>query len=145
MPGNDKKSRRVDNEVEVEGLPVIRPRVAGIDLGSQEHWACAPQVDGQGRDVEKFGATTPELERVAGWLQERGVESVAMESTGVYWVAPHAGAGLIFISLLLRKRVNREADRAQEGSPGTHRDSDRGGPGRMPARMPAWQAGSPLP
>ena len=89
MPGNDKKNRQVNNEVEVEGLPGIRPRGAGIDLGSQEHWVCAPGVDGQGRDVEKFGATTPELERMVEWLQQRGVESVAMESTGVYWIAPH--------------------------------------------------------
>lgn len=36
-----------------------------------------------------FGATTPELIRMAKWLKERKVESVAMESTGVYWIAPH--------------------------------------------------------
>jgi transposase len=39
--------------------------------------------------VEKFGATTPELERMVEWLKQRRVESVAMESTGVYWIAPH--------------------------------------------------------
>jgi hypothetical protein len=39
--------------------------------------------------VEQFGATTPELERMVAWLKERKVESVAMESTGVYWIAPH--------------------------------------------------------
>jgi transposase len=39
--------------------------------------------------VAEFGATTPELMRMAGWLAERKVESVAMESTGVYWIAPH--------------------------------------------------------
>jgi len=39
--------------------------------------------------VEDFGATTPELIRMAKWLKERNVESVAMESTGVYWIAPH--------------------------------------------------------
>lgn len=42
-----------------------------------------------GREVEEFGATTPELEKLAGWLKERKVESVAMESTGVYWIAPY--------------------------------------------------------
>jgi transposase len=36
-----------------------------------------------------FGATTPELEKLAEWLRERRVESVAMESTGVYWIPPH--------------------------------------------------------
>ena len=74
---------------DLSGLPVIRPKVAGIDLASEIHWVCAPKVDGSGREVEKFGATTPELARMAQWLKERGVESVAMESTGVYWIAPH--------------------------------------------------------
>ena len=76
-------------EVEVEGLPVVRPRAAGAALASEVHWVCAPTVEGSGREVEKFGATTPELERMVAWLKERKVESVAMESTGVYWIAPH--------------------------------------------------------
>jgi transposase len=83
------KADKKDREVEVEGLPVVQPNVAGIDLGSETHWVCAPGADGVGRQVEQFGATTPELERMVSWLQERKVESVAMESTGVYWIAPH--------------------------------------------------------
>jgi transposase len=83
------KTRQPDNEVEVEGLPVVRPNVAGIDLGSTQHWVCAPKKGAAGREVEQFGATTPELERMAEWLKERNVESVAMESTGVYWIPPH--------------------------------------------------------
>lgn len=71
------------------GLPGIQPLVAGIDLGSQSHWVCAPTADGGAREVAEFGATTPELMRMAGWLQARHVKSVAMESTGVYWIAPH--------------------------------------------------------
>jgi transposase len=71
------------------GLPNIRPLVAGIDLGSERHWVCAPTVDGTGREVADFGATTPELIRMAQWFKQRQVESVAMESTGVYWIAPH--------------------------------------------------------
>lgn len=63
--------------------------MAGIDLGSKSHWVCAPTVDGVEREVEEFGATTPELEKLAAWLKERKVESVAMESTGVYWIAPY--------------------------------------------------------
>ncbi len=74
---------------EVEGLPVIRPDVAGVDLGSERHWICAPRVDRSGREVASFGGTTPELKRLADWLKERGIRSVAMESTGVYWIAPH--------------------------------------------------------
>jgi transposase len=63
--------------------------VAGIDLGSERHWVCAPTVNGTAREVADFGATTPELIRMAQWLKQRQVESVAMESTGVYWIAPH--------------------------------------------------------
>jgi transposase len=74
---------------QLEGLPVIRPDVAGIDLGSERHWVCAPTVEGVGREREDFGATTPELIRMGQWLKERRVASVAMESTGVYWIAPH--------------------------------------------------------
>jgi transposase len=75
--------------MEVGGIPVLRRNVAGIDVGSQSHWVCAPTLDGKGREVEVFGATTPELEKLAQWLQQRQVESVALESTGVYWIALH--------------------------------------------------------
>lgn len=73
----------------IAGLPVLRANVAGIDLGSERHWVCAPTKDGQAREVIDFRATTAELMRLAAWLKERGVAAVAMESTGVYWIAPH--------------------------------------------------------
>src|ERR1035438_10206055 len=66
------------------GLPVVRPGAAAIDLGSEVPWVCAPKVGGGGRDVGTFGATTPELEKMAAWLKERKVETIALESTGVY-------------------------------------------------------------
>jgi transposase len=46
-------------------------------------------LEGTGREVADFGATTAELVRMAQWLKQRKLESVAMESTGVYWIAPH--------------------------------------------------------
>ena len=73
----------------IAGLPIVRAKVAGIDIGSERHWVCAPELEGSGREVADFGATTPELVRMAGWLKERKIESLAMESTGVYWIAPH--------------------------------------------------------
>src|ERR1700722_8012263 len=73
----------------IEGLPVVRASVSGIDLGSERHWVCAPTRDRSAREVASFGATTAELLRMAEWLKIRQVESVAMESTGVYWIAPH--------------------------------------------------------
>jgi len=80
---------KAEKRIPLQGLPVIRLRVAGIDLGSERHWVCAPTVDGKDREIASFGATTPELLRMAAWLKARQVESVAMESTGVYWIAPH--------------------------------------------------------
>lgn len=78
-----------DQGPEYDGIPVLRRNVAGIDIGSKSHWVCAPTVEGGGREVEEFGATTPELEKLAQWLRARQVESVGMESTGVCWIAPH--------------------------------------------------------
>lgn len=71
------------------GMPVLQLRVAGIDVGSKEHWVCAPTVDATAREVAVFGCTTPEVEELAAWLKERGITSVAMESTGVYWIPLH--------------------------------------------------------
>lgn len=88
MQNKDRKASS-GNSKQVEGLPVVRRQVAGLDLGSEQHWVCAPSVDGTAREVATFGATTVELVRLAQWLEQRQVESVAMESTGVYWIAPH--------------------------------------------------------
>ena len=48
----------------LQGLPMVRRQVAGIDLGSERHWVCAPTVDGKDREIASFGATTPELLRM---------------------------------------------------------------------------------
>jgi transposase len=84
-----KKALSKPDSEDVAGLPVVVTGAAGIDLGSEIHWVCAPKADGMGREVATFGATTPDLERMAEWLKERNVISVALESTGVYWIAPH--------------------------------------------------------
>ena len=68
------------------GLRVIREKVAGIDLGARQHWVCRPGEKGQAPEVQTFGTTTPELEKLVEWLEAEGIESVAMESTGVYWI-----------------------------------------------------------
>lgn len=70
-------------------LQVLRPQVAGIDLGSREHWVCGPpRADGK-PNVRTFGSTTGQLSELADWLASEGVESVAMESTYVYWIPLH--------------------------------------------------------
>jgi transposase len=70
----------------VRSLKTIQPHAAGIDLGSREHWVAGPPRQDKTPNVERFGTTTPELLRLADWLQEQGVKTVAMESTGVYWI-----------------------------------------------------------
>src|SRR5215475_5622848 len=89
MPGREERETSEKSRRQLEGLPIVRRGVAGIDLGSEQHWVCAPTLDRSGREVASFGATTAELIRMAEWLKARQVESVAMESTGVYWIAPH--------------------------------------------------------
>jgi transposase len=67
------------------GFPRIQPLVAGIDVGSEEHYVCAPTSEG-GTEMRVFGARTPDLLEMAAWFQQSGVVSVALESTGVYWI-----------------------------------------------------------
>ncbi len=54
------------------GLRVIQPDVAGIDLGSREHYVCRPPCKDGEASVRSFATTTPELGRLADWLQEQG-------------------------------------------------------------------------
>lgn len=70
----------------LRSLETIQPNAAGIDLGAREHWVAGPPRDDKTPNVERFGTTTPDLYHLADWLKEQGVETVAMESTGVYWI-----------------------------------------------------------
>ncbi len=73
-------------KMKAPALVAMRPQVAGIDVGSGEHWAAGPMNEDGEANVCVFGSTTPQLEKLANWLIELGVESVAMESTYVYWI-----------------------------------------------------------
>jgi transposase len=70
----------------VPALQTIRPKVAGIDIGSQEHWVCGPTREDEEPNVRVFGTTTDQLTELVDWLIDQGVQSVAMESTSVYWI-----------------------------------------------------------
>lgn len=77
-------------------LAVLNPNAAGIDIHSDMHMVCVPpdrcpvQVDGTPEglptNVHCFGANSCDLEAIVAWLRECGVTTVAMESTGVYWI-----------------------------------------------------------
>lgn len=67
-------------------LSVIHSDVAGIDIGSREMFVCGP-ADQQGRrEMRVFATTTQQIQECVGWLKQQKVRSVAMESTGVYWI-----------------------------------------------------------
>lgn len=85
MARKRKTSKKTPNRSR-RSLKAIQPNAAGIDLGSKEHWVAGPPGDDDKPNVQCFGTTTPELYRLADWLQEQSVETVAMESTGVYWI-----------------------------------------------------------
>lgn len=66
------------------GMRRVHPNAAGIDLGAREHYVALPPE--REAPVRKFGCFTHDLEAMAAWLKANGVTTVAMESTGVYWV-----------------------------------------------------------
>lgn len=68
------------------GLQVVHPKAAGIDVGNEEHWVAVP-ADLDPEPVRSFGCFTPDLEEMADWLVRCGIETVVMQSTGVYWMA----------------------------------------------------------
>jgi hypothetical protein len=78
-------AKRRKQEKTVDALPVICPDTAGIDIGAtQIHVAVAANRDEQ--PVRTFESFTRDLVAIADWLTVVGVKSVAMESTGVYWI-----------------------------------------------------------
>ena len=83
----NKKSPQIKEKID---LKQMNPYVAGIDIGSTSHFVAAPVPTDTNDDLEicirGFSSFTPDLEALADWLKECKVTSVAMESTGVYWI-----------------------------------------------------------
>jgi transposase len=66
-------------------LEVVHPNAAGIDIGNESHYvAVAPNRDPN--PVRQFACFTEDLHRLADWLKSCGIDTVAMQSTGVYWL-----------------------------------------------------------
>lgn len=82
---NQKDKQRSTAKVDWKTLEIVHADAAGIDVGGHQHWvAIGPEKDEQ--PVRCFECFTPDLQRMAEWLVSRGVRSVAMQSTGVYWM-----------------------------------------------------------
>jgi transposase len=85
---NRKQRRDMMRKVQSQelSLEVVHPDAAGIDIGNESHYvAVPPSRDNQ--PVRRFGCTTGELKAMAAWLKQCAIQTVAMQSTGVYWVA----------------------------------------------------------
>ena len=67
------------------GLEVVHPHAAGIDVGNSAHYV-AVRPDRDPEPVRRFECFTADLHRLAHWLQSCGVKTVALQSTGVYWI-----------------------------------------------------------
>src|SRR5437660_8699313 len=85
---NRKQRREMMRKMQNEdlSLEVIHPDAGGIDIGNESHYvAVPPSRDSQ--SVREFGSTTSKLKAMAVWLKQCRIRTVAMQSTGVYWVA----------------------------------------------------------
>ncbi len=81
------ETRRKNEAAQVEALPVLRPHACGIDVGSRSHWVCTGFTAAADSGlVREFPAHTPGLKAIVAFLREHQVNTVAMESTGIYWV-----------------------------------------------------------
>ncbi|SRR3989442_120330 len=68
------------------GLSIIHPDAGGIDVGNESHFVAVPP-DRDAHPVQEFGCWTADLKRMAEWLRACRIDTVAMQATGVYWIA----------------------------------------------------------
>jgi transposase len=85
MRSKDPNPKSNPGKVDWKTLEVVHPHAAGIDIGGSEHWvAISPDKDAVA--VRCFECFTQDIEEMADWLSGHGIQSVAMQSTGVYWI-----------------------------------------------------------
>ena len=85
---NRKQRRETMRKIQSDdlSLEVVHPDAAGIDIGNESHYVAVPPTR-DSQPVRRFGCTTAELKAMAQWLKQCGIRTVAMQSTGVYWIA----------------------------------------------------------
>src|SRR5208282_4524629 len=85
---NRKQRREMTRKIQSEdiSLEMIHPDAAGIDIGNESHYVAVPPTR-DSQPVRRFGCTTSELKEMAVWLKQCAIRTIAMQSTGVYWIA----------------------------------------------------------
>jgi transposase len=84
--GGGQQRQRRSSRVRTAQLEQLNLNAAGIDVGASEHWVAVP-ADRDAQPVQRFGAFTADLYALAAWLRQCQIDTVVMESTGVYWIA----------------------------------------------------------
>ncbi len=79
------RKRKQGGKTNNGAMPVMRPDAAGIDIGATEIFVAVP-VDRAAENVRSFPTFTQDLYVLADWLEACKIKTVAMESTGVYWI-----------------------------------------------------------
>src|SRR6266481_3113162 len=84
---NRKQRREMMRKMQTEdlSLEVIHPDAAGVDIGNESHYVAVPATRDR-QPVRRFGCTTAELKDMATWLKQCGILTVALQSTGVFWI-----------------------------------------------------------
>src|SRR5436190_21961328 len=86
-PGFDSEALRQKEAAHVEALPVQHAHAAGIDIGSRSHWVCVGfSTEAPSCLIQEFPAHTDGLKAIAAFLREHQVNTIALESTGIYWI-----------------------------------------------------------
>ena len=80
-----RKSRTPKKIKSLDELTIVHPNAAGLDIGAREIWVCVP-AKRAAENVRMFSTFTADLNALADWVVACGVDTVAMESTGVYWI-----------------------------------------------------------
>ena len=79
-----KKAKKLHTKKGVE-LKIVNPNAAGIDIADTEMQVCVP-VDRDGDNNRRFGSFTRDLNEICEWLKDCGIDTAAMEATGIYWI-----------------------------------------------------------
>lgn len=82
------ENQRAQQRAALQTLPLCNPHAAGIDLGQATHWVCVGFCSDANSDcIREFPTHTDGLRQLAAYLREHQVSTVALEATGVYWIA----------------------------------------------------------
>jgi transposase len=122
-------------------MEVLYPRCCGLDVHKSSITACVliAQPGKPLKSIRRFGCTTRELRELVAWLQEFGVQHVAMESTGVYWKPVWNVLESQFQIVLAKSTAHQGRSRTQDGHEGLSVDR-----GTFATRTAAGQLHTPV-